>query len=107
MRGSSFGYLVKQGIINTWINRMMSMASIGILTACMIIVGGSGLLAVNIRDVFKEIEEKNELVVFVQDDADDITVNEINDRIARMKLASMGVEIDALTPEQKAYLGLA
>ena len=81
MRGSSFGYLVKQGIINTWINRMMSMASIGILTACMIIVGGSGLLAVNIRDVFKEIEEKNELVVFVQDDADDITVNEISDRI--------------------------
>jgi adenosylhomocysteinase len=33
--------------------------------------------------------------------------NEINDRIARMKLASMGIEIDALTEEQKAYLGLA
>ena len=33
--------------------------------------------------------------------------NEINDRIARMKLASMGIEIDELTQEQKEYIGLA
>ena len=32
--------------------------------------------------------------------------NEINDKIARIKLAAMGVEIDELTPEQKAYIGL-
>ena len=32
--------------------------------------------------------------------------NEINDKIARIKLASMGIEIDELTPEQKAYMGL-
>lgn len=33
--------------------------------------------------------------------------DEINDKIARIKLASMGIEIDELTPEQKAYIGLA
>ncbi len=32
--------------------------------------------------------------------------NEINDKIARIKLAAMGIEIDELTPEQKAYIGL-
>ena len=63
MRGSSFGYLVRQGIIGTWLNRMMSIASVGILTACLIIVGGSGLLAVNIRDLFTSIENQNEVVL--------------------------------------------
>ena len=33
--------------------------------------------------------------------------NEINEKIARIKLDSLGVSIDALTDEQKAYLGLA
>ena len=33
--------------------------------------------------------------------------DEINTRIAEMKLASMGIRIDALTPEQKAYLSMA
>ena len=32
--------------------------------------------------------------------------NEINEKIARIKLDAMGIKIDTLTPEQKAYLGL-
>ncbi len=32
--------------------------------------------------------------------------DEINERIARIKLASVGVEIDELTAEQRAYLGM-
>jgi len=30
---------------------------------------------------------------------------DIDDEIARLKLASMGIEIDTLTPEQEKYLG--
>lgn len=107
MRGSSFGYLVKQGIINTWINRMMSVASIGILTACMIIVGGSGLLAVNIRDIFKTIEEKNELVVFLLDEADEAVVADVGDRIETLEHISSYYFVskaDALE-EQKEFMG--
>lgn len=107
MRGSSFGYLVRQGIINTWINRMMSAASIGILTACMIIVGGSGLLAVNIRDIFKSIEEKNELVVFIKDDADAAAVENLGDRIDTLDHISSYYFVskeDALQ-EQKEFMG--
>jgi len=107
MRGSSFGYLVKQGIINTWINRMMSMASIGILTACMIIVGGAGLLAVNIRDIFKAIENRNELVVFISDDADDAAVADIGDRINSIEHIDdfyFVSKSDALE-EQKEFMG--
>ena len=107
MSGSSFGYLVKQGIINVWINRMMSMASIGILTACMIIVGGSGLLAVNVRDIFREIENKNELVVFVKEETDEIVLNEMYSKIDGMEHVSSYHYVskaDALE-EQKSFMG--
>ena len=40
MRGSSLGYLIRKGISNIWLNRMMSAASIGILTACLILFIG-------------------------------------------------------------------
>ena len=32
---------------------------------------------------------------------------EINTKIAELKLKSMGIAIDALTPEQRAYLNMA
>ena len=35
MRGSSFGYLIKEGAKSVYANRLMSFASIGTLVACM------------------------------------------------------------------------
>ncbi len=71
MNGGSFGYLFKQGVSSVWLNRVMSIASIAILTACLILVGGASLLVLNIRDAFIELESQNELVVFIKDDATD------------------------------------
>ena len=71
MRGSSFSYLVKQGIANVWVNRLMSLASIAILTACFILVGGAGLIGINLRDIFVDIENQNEMVVYLNDDISD------------------------------------
>lgn len=107
MRGSSFGYLVRQGIINTWINRMMSAASIGILTACLILVGGAGLLAVNVRDVFQDIESQNEVVVFIQDEATDAQVDALDGFIDSLKYVSdyRFVSKEMALAEQKEYMG--
>ena len=44
MRGSSFGYLIKEGAKSVYANRLMSFASIGTLVACMLLIG---------RDVYK------------------------------------------------------
>ncbi|MBQ4094467.1 MAG: permease-like cell division protein FtsX [Oscillospiraceae bacterium] len=107
MRGSSFGYLVKQGIIGTWLNRMMSVASIGILTACLIIVGGTGLLAVNIRDIFTSIENQNEVVIFIKDDATEQQVEALGDLVEQMDYVMDYRYVskqDALA-EQKEFMG--
>ena len=104
MNGGSFRYLVKQGLTNVWLNRVMSLASVGILTACLIILGGAGLLSLNVSDLFTAVENQNEVVIFIKDDA---TGNEIStlreglDYVAETKYIS---KEDALE-EQKEYMG--
>ncbi len=69
MTGGSFGYLVRQGVNGTWLNRVMSFASIGILTACLILLGGVGLLSVNVQEVFRAVENQTEVAIYIEDDA--------------------------------------
>ena len=44
MKGSSLGYLLKTGFKNVYMNRLMSLASIGVLVACLMLIGGAVLL---------------------------------------------------------------
>ena len=48
MRFSSFIYLVGQGLHNLRANRLMTFASMGVLTVCMLLIGAASLLGVNI-----------------------------------------------------------
>lgn len=65
MRASSFSYLSKQGVKSLWANRMMTLASVGVLTACLLIVGFAVLLTENINSVVKFVEQENEFKAFV------------------------------------------
>lgn len=69
MNRSSFSFLFKQGLRNLWLNRVMSLASVGILTACLIILGGAGLIGANLSGVYKNIESENKVEVFIVDKA--------------------------------------
>ena len=51
MRTSSFGYLVKEGARSLWVNRLMSTAAVGVLAACLILVGAAGLFAANVSSI--------------------------------------------------------
>ena len=51
--------------------------------------------ALHLLNHYKEMDKK----VYLMPD-------EINTKIAEIKLASMGISIDTLTPEQRAYLGM-
>ena len=69
MRASSFRYLVKKGIKNLWTNRMMTVASVGTLVACLLIVGLAVLFSINVDNMVEYIGEQNEMVVFLTLDA--------------------------------------
>ena len=84
----SFFYLIGQGIRSTWRNRVMSAASIGILSACLILVGVTGLVALNIHDAFKRVEDQTEMVVYIQDDAADSQVERLGSRLKEIENVS-------------------
>ena len=49
MKMTSVKYLVGEGFKNTWVNRLMSIASIGVLMACMVIIGLALLITENVN----------------------------------------------------------
>lgn len=107
MKLSNFTYLVKQGGSNFKENRVMSIASIGVVLSCLIIVGVCGLLALNINSFAKFLGDQNEVVVFLYDDASQEQVDGVanfiksNNNIASYDYIS---KEDALN-EQMGYLG--
>ena len=79
MKGSNFSYLVKQGVVSVWHNRMMSFASFCIMMVSLLLIGLSTLVAMDINIVIGSVEEKNEVLVYVDNKTDQPTLNHIED----------------------------
>lgn len=84
MRTSSFGYLVKEGARSLWVNRLMSTAAVGVLAACLILVGAAGLFAANVSSIVSYFEDENEIVVFLEDGIDQKGVDDSSLKIRMM-----------------------
>ena len=85
MRASSFRYLVKNGIKNLWNNRMMTVASVGTLIACLLIVGFAVLFSINVDNIVKFVGEQNEIVVFVDLDAPEGYSDTLQSQLSQME----------------------
>ena len=70
MRG--FGYLVKEGFKNVWSNRIMSIASVGVLISCLILTGAAFLLSLNVQAVVDSVGQSNETTVYLKDDVSNL-----------------------------------
>ena len=68
MKMRSFRYLIGEGIKNVWANRLMSLASIGVLVACMLITGVAVTLTVNIDESLGDLEQQNVVMVYFGDE---------------------------------------
>ncbi len=87
---NSFFYLVGQGFKNLWSNRLMSLASIGVLISCMLLIGAAALLAVNVSSAVDAVEDQSEAVVYLDDGKTDAEIDSIRDGIiATGKIATI------------------
>ena len=93
MRFSSFTYLVGQGLHNMRANRLMTLASMGVLTVCMILVGAAYLLGVKVDAVVGYIGSQNESYFIINDEATDEQVTALGDQIAAVSGVSSVVYI--------------
>ncbi len=69
---SGLGYLIKEGIINVWNNRIMSIASICVLISCLVLTGTASLLSMNVSKVVEDVGAENETRVFLDMDVSDV-----------------------------------
>lgn len=67
----SIKYLIGEGARNIRANRQMSVASVGVLVACMLLIGAAVLFSLNADAIMGYIESQNDVVVFVVDEADE------------------------------------
>ncbi len=81
MKGSSLGYLTKEGFRNVWVNRLMSLASITVLMACLVIIGLGSMLFFNINALLDKIESQNVIMVYAQDGTTDAQLETLSQDI--------------------------
>jgi cell division transport system permease protein len=77
-------YLVKNGFKNLWNNRMMTVASVGTLIACLLIVGVAVLFSLNVDNMVEYVGEQNELVVFMEVGTSDAQLTEVESQLNRI-----------------------
>ena len=66
---NSAGYLIKEGFRSVKINKLMTVASMGVLICCMLLMGCSVLVSANTTNLLSKIEEQNVIMVFMDDKA--------------------------------------
>ncbi len=67
MKLRSVSYLSKEGVKNMWANRLMTVASVGVLVACMVLIGLAILVSLNLNVAIGNLEKQNVIRVFFND----------------------------------------
>lgn len=71
MRTSNATYLVKKGISSVWKNFLMSFASFSILMVSLLLVSCALLLMMNVNTIMGNIEDTNEITIYLEEDVTD------------------------------------
>ncbi len=67
MKLSSMKYLAGEGVKNAWVNRLMTLASVGVLVACMVIIGLAILITENVNKAVGNLEQQNVVMAYMKD----------------------------------------
>lgn len=97
MNINSLKYLFFEGLKNVVKNKLMALASVGVLTACLIVVGCSVLLTGNMNNMVTYIGEQSTMVVFLKDEVDQADVDRL---MASLKENNSVKEANYISKEQ-------
>ena len=107
MRWSSFKYLVRQGWHSMIANRLMTLASVGVLAACLFITGVALLLSVNVNSFVDGLSAQNEVEFFLTDETTSDQAAQLQTQILAMDNVAECTYISKsqAVEEMKTYLG--
>ena len=99
MKRGSLKYLTREGFRNIWVNRLMSLASVTVLMACLIIIGVGSLLYFNINSVLDLVESQNVVMVYIEDGTSELDTSDIGIQIKNID----NVEDCVFIPKEDAF----
>lgn len=91
---SSAKYLIGEGLKNVKNNKLMSFASTGVLSACLLMIGFAILLTTNLDRMVGFIGEQSSVAIFLKDDANQSDINKLksdlekDDNVKEIKFVS-------------------
>lgn len=97
MRAHDVRYLMREGFRNTWHNRFMALASIGVLVCCLLLTSFSYLVFVNIDALFRNAYEQNVVAVYLHTDLDDAAVDKVGEQL---KATDNVAKVDFISKEE-------
>ena len=99
MKGTSLKYLTHEGFRNVWVNRLMSLASVTVLMACLIIMGAGIMIYFNINNVVDKVQSQNVVMVYVADDASEDETAQIGSSLNNIG----NIESCEFVPKEEAF----
>src|SRR5699024_10865670 len=96
--GSSLKYLTHEGFRNIWVNRLMSLASVTVLLACLVIIGVGAMAYFNINALLDKVEAQNVVMVYVTKGSDDLTTSTVGLELQKLS----NVETCEFIPKEDA-----
>ena len=84
MRINNIGYLIKEGIKSVFIHGFMSFAAICVTVACLLIVGIFTSVMYNLNLMVQELNQTNEILVYIDENLTDTEAESIETHIRAM-----------------------
>ena len=77
MKRWNLSYYLKEGVSNFFSHRLMSVAAITVITACLLITSSFSLMAYNLSIEVAKLENQSEIMVWVEDSYDQTQAREL------------------------------
>jgi cell division transport system permease protein len=87
-------YIIKEGMVNTYRNMLMTLASVGTVTAALLIFGVFFLIAVNLNHNTAVLKEQPEMVVYCETELDEVQVAMVEQAIRQNDLIEAFKKVD-------------
>lgn len=99
MNLGSVGYFIKSSFKGMYKNALMTLASVFVLIACMLIIGTVYLTSENVKSFMGKLESQNEIVAFIDDEYgdDSLSREQLCDKV---KAISGVLSVEYVTKEQ-------
>ena len=81
MKLTNLGYLLKEGIKGIFTHGFMSFAAVCVTVACLLIMGSFSILVYNVNIMVEDLNQTNEIMVYVDDTLSDAEARSIGTKI--------------------------